>query len=85
MSVPILPDSAPFTPDQRAWLNGFFAGIAASANGHAPSLVSSPFSSALPAPVEEEDFPWHDAGLSLDERMKLADGKKPERQYCCYN
>ncbi len=23
----ILPESAPFTPAQRAWLNGFFAGL----------------------------------------------------------
>jgi sulfite reductase (NADPH) flavoprotein alpha-component len=26
MSVPVLPESAPFSPAQRAWLNGFFAG-----------------------------------------------------------
>ncbi len=25
-TVPFVPDSAPFTPEQRAWLNGFFAG-----------------------------------------------------------
>src|SRR5687767_81380 len=25
--VPLIPDSAPFTPEQRAWLNGFFAGL----------------------------------------------------------
>ena len=24
---PVIPDSAPFTPEQRAWLNGFLAGI----------------------------------------------------------
>jgi sulfite reductase (NADPH) flavoprotein alpha-component len=24
---PYIPDSAPFTPEQRAWLNGFFAGV----------------------------------------------------------
>ncbi len=24
--IPIIPDSAPFTPEQRAWLNGFLAG-----------------------------------------------------------
>ena len=23
----ILPESAPFTPEQRTWLNGFFAGL----------------------------------------------------------
>lgn len=25
--VPVLPDSAPFTPEQRAWLNGYLAGL----------------------------------------------------------
>ncbi|HUG09851.1 MAG TPA: sulfite reductase subunit alpha [Opitutaceae bacterium] len=24
---PVIPDTAPFTPEQRAWLNGFFAGV----------------------------------------------------------
>ena len=27
MSIPVLPPSAPFTPEQRAYLNGFFAGV----------------------------------------------------------
>lgn len=27
ISVPTLPESAPFTPEQRAWLNGFLAGV----------------------------------------------------------
>src|SRR5437016_13583108 len=26
-SVPFIPDNAPFTPAQRAWLNGFLAGM----------------------------------------------------------
>ncbi|MEZ0277470.1 MAG: sulfite reductase flavoprotein subunit alpha [Roseimicrobium sp.] len=26
-SVPLIPDSAPFNPEQRAWLNGFLAGL----------------------------------------------------------
>ena len=30
-SVPCIPDSAPFTPEQRAWLNGLLAGIFSSA------------------------------------------------------
>ena len=25
--VPLIPDTAPFTPEQRAWLNGFLAGL----------------------------------------------------------
>ncbi len=26
-AVPVLPDTAPFTPEQRAWLNGYLAGL----------------------------------------------------------
>jgi len=26
-TLPLIPDSAPFSPEQRAWLNGFFAGL----------------------------------------------------------
>ena len=29
--VPYIPDNAPFNDDQRAWLNGFLAGIFSSA------------------------------------------------------
>lgn len=43
MLAPHLPDSAPFTPDQRAWLNGFFAGWAANGRNGA-------FNDANPAP-----------------------------------
>ncbi len=31
-SVPYIPDNAPFSPEQRAWLNGFLAGIFSSAS-----------------------------------------------------
>jgi sulfite reductase (NADPH) flavoprotein alpha-component len=32
--VPFIPDNAPFSPDQRAWLNGLLAGIFSSAPSH---------------------------------------------------
>ena len=38
--VPYIPDSAPFNPAQRAWLNGFLAGMYSRApvlNGTAPA------------------------------------------------
>ena len=39
--TPLIPDSAPFTPEQRAWLNGFFAGMySRSAGGH-PALTAA--------------------------------------------
>ncbi|VTU00289.1 sulfite reductase : Sulfite reductase (NADPH) flavoprotein alpha-component OS=Rhodopirellula sp. SWK7 GN=RRSWK_01818 PE=4 SV=1: FeS: FAD_binding_1: NAD_binding_1 [Gemmataceae bacterium] len=79
MAIPVLPESAPFSGPQRAWLNGFFAGllgIDGSANGAAPNGHAPAASAAAPA---EEDFPWHDPALKMDERLKLADGKPFER------
>ena len=37
--LPFIPDTAPFTPEQRAWLNGFFAGIFSRAPGAAAVAV----------------------------------------------
>jgi sulfite reductase (NADPH) flavoprotein alpha-component len=74
MAVTLLPENAPFTAPQRAWLNGFFAGLLG-LDGAAASATPGA------APVEvEEDFPWHDETLVLDERMKLAEGRAFPRQ-----
>ena len=71
-----LPDNAPFTEAQRAWLNGFIAGLlGAERLKHEPSPAAPPA-----APAAEEHFPWHDPTLALDERMKLAAGRPLERQ-----
>ena len=43
-TVPFVPDDAPFTPAQRAWLNGFLAGVfsrIAAPDGATPQAVSS--------------------------------------------
>ncbi|HVT89342.1 MAG TPA: sulfite reductase subunit alpha [Tepidisphaeraceae bacterium] len=72
-AIPFLPETAPFSPSQRAWLNGFLAGMLACGN-------SSTATPAPPAPkAVEEDFPWHDSTLSLSDRLKMAEGRKPER------
>jgi sulfite reductase (NADPH) flavoprotein alpha-component len=42
--IPVLPESAPFTPEQRAYLNGFFAGLFSRAT---PSEISN-FKSQIP-------------------------------------
>lgn len=68
--VPLIPDSAPFTPDQRAWLNGFLAGLYGGADN---ATVAAP---AAPA----EDFPWHDPALELPERAALAEGRSLPRR-----
>ncbi|MEO6246861.1 MAG: sulfite reductase flavoprotein subunit alpha, partial [Opitutaceae bacterium] len=43
-TAPFIPDTAPFTPEQRAWLNGFFAGIFS----HVPSAAAGLPASAPP-------------------------------------
>jgi sulfite reductase (NADPH) flavoprotein alpha-component len=69
--APKLPEEAPFTPAQRAWLNGFFAGLMGGEGGATPA--------AAPAAIEE-DFPWHDPALELRERLALADGRPLARR-----
>ncbi len=85
--VPVLPDSAPFTAEQRAWLNGFFAAILSTEAAPAPMALSAGDAAALmpdlsaPAPAEEDDgAPWHDPSMPLAERMALAEGKALPRR-----
>ena len=84
MVVPLLPESAPFSASQRAWLNGFFAGLLNfDANSHAGSMLGGDGTVATlapAAPAEEEEFPWHDPALPIDERLTLAEGKPIERK-----
>lgn len=68
-----LPDNAPFTEAQRAWLNGFIAGLL----GMEQSLRAAAQPAAAPA-TPAEDTAWHDPTLGLDERMKLAAGRPLE-------
>lgn len=84
----LLPESAPFSGAQRAWLNGFIAGIldgnaesnTATASAGSASTASPSATQTVQVAEVEEHFPWHDATLTLDDRMKLAEGASPERQ-----
>jgi sulfite reductase (NADPH) flavoprotein alpha-component len=70
----IVPESAPFTAEQRVWLNGFFAGLL---DGDATALSPHEASALMPGvQIEEDDgAPWHDQTMPLTERMKLAEGR----------
>jgi sulfite reductase (NADPH) flavoprotein alpha-component len=69
---PIIPENAPFSPAQRAWLNGFLAGLYGGGQQGGMSVA---------APVEEaEEFPWHDPSLEMDERLAMADGRPLKRR-----
>ncbi len=75
-----IPDSAPFSEEQRAWLNGFFSGLMGIQPNMTPEralaaagIVTEGVSPATEEP--EEDFPWHDSSLPIVERMELAEGE----------
>lgn len=53
--VPCLPENAPFTPEQRAWLNGFLAGLFSNANGG--SEISSTTADLVGSPGAERARP----------------------------
>ncbi|MDB5295544.1 MAG: NAD(P)H-dependent nitrite reductase flavoprotein subunit [Phycisphaerales bacterium] len=91
MVIPVLPNNAPFSEAQRSWLNGFFAGLvshasgngsAAAVNGNGSALLAPAADTLAPAaaPAGEEEMPWHDPALALDERMALVDGKPYARK-----
>ena len=81
-AISIIPDSAPFSPEQKAWLNGFFAGMTGMEEIYGTGSASggATQSSGAIAVEEEEDFPWHDESLEIDERMALAADRPYERQ-----
>jgi sulfite reductase (NADPH) flavoprotein alpha-component len=78
----LIPETAPFSEEQRAWLNGFFAGLV-SLDGFGITPLSGEQAAALisgrsVAAADNDDdggAPWHDQTLSLAERMRIADGK----------
>src|SRR4029077_15050056 len=82
----LVPGTAPFTPEQRAWLNGFFAGLV-SLDGAGVTALSAEQSAALMpggpnefGDADEGAAPWADQTLALTDRMKLADGKPLRRR-----
>jgi sulfite reductase (NADPH) flavoprotein alpha-component len=88
--IELITESAPFTTEQRSWLNGFFAGLI-SLDGAGVTALSPEQSAALmpgaPAqsngPLEDGDdgeTPWHDQTLPMSERMELAQGRPLRRR-----
>ncbi len=76
--TPLIPENAPFSPEQRAWLNGFFAGFIAPQAGVAQPISTD--AAGMSAAEDDDDAPWHDPAIPLDERMGLAAGKPLARR-----
>jgi sulfite reductase (NADPH) flavoprotein alpha-component len=79
----LIPETAPFSPEQRAWLNGFFAGLV-SLDGAGVTALSPEQNAALmpqaPGDGDDGEAPWHDQTLPMAERMKLAEGRPLRRR-----
>ncbi len=86
----LIPESAPFSADQRTWLNGLFAGLLALDSGvtalspeQAAALLPGGLDLAGASPAaepEDDNAPWHDPAMVLTERMKLAEGRPLRRR-----
>src|SRR5438045_7768898 len=82
----LVPETAPFSNEQRAWLNGFFAGFV-SLDGAGVTALSPEQSAALMPGAANEfgdtdngEAPWHDQTLAMTERMTLAEGRPLRRR-----
>jgi sulfite reductase (NADPH) flavoprotein alpha-component len=96
MDIMLIPETAPFNAEQRAWLNGFLAGWlglretngingtnGTTLNGVAAlgAALNGAATPALPATeTKAEAEPWHNPALPIDERLKLAEGKPLARR-----
>ena len=77
--VQVLPETAPFSEEQRSWLNGFFAGLLSLDNAGVTAL-SPAQNAAVMGQAEDDGAPWHDPSMALSERMQLAQGKPLPRR-----
>ena len=82
----LVPETAPFSAEQRAWLNGFFAGLV-SLDGAGVTALSPEQSAALMPGAANEfgdsddgEAPWHDQTLPLPDRMTMAEGRPLRRR-----
>jgi sulfite reductase (NADPH) flavoprotein alpha-component len=87
--VPVIPPSAPFTPEQRAWLSGFLAAALSTDTGPAEApwgFEATALAGLVPdaagahAQDGDDGAPWHDPSLPLPERMKLAEARPLHRR-----
>jgi sulfite reductase (NADPH) flavoprotein alpha-component len=87
----LIPESAPFSTEQRTWLNGFFAGLLSLDGGVNPLSTAEAAAllqdgSAAPAargPLDDADdgqAPWHDPAMPLGDRMQLAESRPLRRR-----
>ncbi|MCF8477047.1 MAG: sulfite reductase subunit alpha [Pseudolabrys sp.] len=85
-NLSLIPESAPFTVEQRTWLDGLFAGmislddtVTPLSGERADKLVPELLEGGA-AEAADDGSPWHDPAMPLADRMKLAGGKPLPRR-----
>ncbi|MBB5050085.1 sulfite reductase (NADPH) flavoprotein alpha-component [Afipia massiliensis] len=78
----IIPETAPFSQEQRSWLNGFFAGLVSLDNAVTPLSAEQGAAVMKDAAGDGDDgeAPWHDQTMPIADRMKLAEGRPVRRK-----
>ncbi len=90
----LIPESAPFSVEQRTWLNGLFAGlfglsetITPVSDAEAAKLLAGLIDGVPAAAPDGADdgaaddgAPWHDPAMPLPDRMKLAEDRPLPRR-----
>ena len=86
----LIPESAPFTAEQRVWMDGLFAGLLSLEHGVTPlsreqaaALLPGGLDLSAPSAAtteDDDDAPWHDPAMPLGERMKLAESRPLRRR-----
>jgi len=74
----LVPETAPFSSEQREWLNGFLAALI-EATGQPAAPGAGP-ADAQAGDGDDGEAPWHDQTIPIDERMKLAEGRPLRRR-----
>jgi sulfite reductase (NADPH) flavoprotein alpha-component len=87
----LIPETAPFSPEQRTWLNGFLAGLLSLDSGVNP-LTAAESAALLPevgvaaesrgrlSDGDDGQASWHDPARPLTERMQLAESRPLRRR-----
>ena len=66
-----IPESAPFTAEQRSWLSGYFSALL-SPDMLGATPIAGEGASAGPELADNDTAPWHDPSIVLPERMEMA-------------
>jgi sulfite reductase (NADPH) flavoprotein alpha-component len=83
----LVPETAPFSTEQRAWLNGFFAGLVSLDGAGVTALSPEQNAAMMPGGAKNEfgdtddgEAPWHDQTIALADRMTMAEGRPVRRK-----